>query len=124
MSDSVAEERELRAARNQAMFRSVNEKLVGLNAAFAAVAEGRYAIACECADTQCLQMLEITAGEYEDMRRQPRWFAVAPGHIYPEVERVVGEFGEYVVVEKIGAAGELAEAVAGARETLQSPPSG
>jgi 5-bromo-4-chloroindolyl phosphate hydrolysis protein len=68
-------------------------------------------------------MLEITASEYAEVRRQPRRFAVAPGHLYPEVERVVGEFGAYMVVEKTGAAGEVAEALA-ATETLRPPPTG
>jgi hypothetical protein len=34
---------------------------------------------------------------------------VRPGHVYPDVETVVDEAEAYVIVEKIGRAGEIAE---------------
>jgi hypothetical protein len=108
------EERAIRAARNQAMFRAVNENITQLNSAHGAVAD-RYAIACECADASCLEMLEISPDEYAAVRRHPRRFPVLPGHVYPNVERVVAEREGYVVVEKVGAAGEIAEATAAAQ---------
>ena len=101
-------EREARAARNQSLFRSVNEKLKELNQAFQSVTR-TFAIACECADTGCTEMLDISAEEYELVRSEPRHFAVLPGHVYPEVEAVVRERPTYVVVEKIGHAAEAAE---------------
>src|SRR5207237_1546728 len=57
-SESLHEEREVRAARNQALFRAVNENLRTLNEAFASVA-GTFTIACECADRHCVEMIEI-----------------------------------------------------------------
>jgi hypothetical protein len=103
------EEREVRAARNQSLFRSVNEKSSERNHAFAAVTEGTYSISCECADAHCLERVTIAEQEYAQVRRYPRRFAVLPGHVYPEVEKVVDEFSAYVVVEKLGVAGEVAE---------------
>jgi hypothetical protein len=111
MSDAQTE-REVRAARNQAMFRAVNEKMTELNASVAKLT-GTYAIACECADTNCLETLELTPEQYEAVRREPRTFAVRPGHIHPEVERVIEEFENYTVVEKLRAAAEVAEQTAG-----------
>ena len=109
----VGEEREVRAARNQALFRVVNEKLKDINAAFEDVV-GSHAIACECADLQCIETLEISRREYDEIRANPRHFAVRAGHVYPDVEIVVRAPDGYVVVEKIGKAGEVAEAVEGA----------
>jgi hypothetical protein len=101
------EEREIRAARNQALFRAVNEQTKAMNEAFAEVT-GSFAIACECADTGCIETLQITPDEYAEVRGNPRHFAVLPGHVYPEVEDVVRSTG-YVVVEKIAKAAEVAE---------------
>jgi hypothetical protein len=101
-------EREARAARNQALFRSVNEKLKELNEAFESVTK-TFAIACECADVGCTGMLDSSSGDYELIRSQPRQFAVLPGHVYPDVEKVVREEAGYAVVEKTGYAAEAAE---------------
>ena len=108
MEANSQHERELRAARNQSLFRAVNEKIRDLNEAFAAISD-RFVIACECADTNCLETLQISGEEYAAVREQPRWFAVLHGHVYFDVERVVRESDRYVVVEKIAAAAELAE---------------
>jgi hypothetical protein len=37
------------------------------------------------------------------VRAHPNRFVVLRGHVYPEVERVVGEDDAYVIVEKLGA---------------------
>jgi hypothetical protein len=109
------EEREVRAARNQALFRAVNEKLATLNESFAQLS-GTFAVACECADTSCVEMLEIAPEEYRAVRAEPRRFVVRVGHVYRDVEVVVHESPAYVVVEKLEAAGETAELLA-RRET-------
>ena len=108
MESSATEEREVRAARNQSLFRAVNEKLETLNKAFENVTE-TFTIACECADTYCVQMLEINADEYRVVRAEPRQFVVLSGHVYPDVETVVRESDGYVVVEKLGVAGDVAQ---------------
>ena len=51
----------------------------------------------------------MSLGEYEAVRSEPSHFAVAPGHEEPTVERVVGRTDRYLVVEKVGEAGDLAE---------------
>jgi hypothetical protein len=107
MESSSEQEREVRAARNQAMFRAVNEKLEEVNQAFAGVTE-KFTIACECADITCVEMIDIRPDEYEGVRATPRHFVVLSGHVHLDVERVVREWDGYVVVEKTGAAGEEA----------------
>jgi hypothetical protein len=102
------QEREVRAARNQALFRAVNEQVKTVNEAFASIT-GTFAIACECADTGCIETLQISPDEYSEVRSNPRHFAVLSGHIYPDVEQVVRTSGQYVVVEKMAKAAEMAE---------------
>ena len=111
MAIEPIEEHEVHAARNQSLFRAVNEKLRELNEAFATITE-TFGVTCECADVQCVQMLTIRPPDYTEVRRQPRRFVVAPGHVIPDVEIVVAETAGYVVVEKIAGAGEVAERMA------------
>jgi hypothetical protein len=106
---SKQDEREVRAGRNQALFRVVNEQIKELNEAVATLT-GSFAITCECADTNCIETIEIPREEYRTIRAQPRHFAVLPGHVYPDVERVARESDGFVVVEKQAAAAEVAEA--------------
>ena len=115
MESDHQNEREIRAARNQSLFRAVNEKMRELNDAFTHATE-TFAIACECADANCVEMLDIEPAEYEAVRAEPRHFAVLPGHVYPDVETLVREHDGYVVVEKQALAGELAEAIRGEHE--------
>jgi hypothetical protein len=107
MDAESGDEREIRAARNQSMFRSINERLTRDDPL--AELTGSHVISCECADVSCVQTLAISAAQYEQVRKEPRRFAVLPGHVLPDVETVVAEHKTYVVVEKIGAAGEMAE---------------
>ena len=101
-------EREIRAARNQSIFRAVNEQIRAVNDTFAALTE-TFAVTCECFDSRCLAMIRIAPGAYEDVRSHPHRFVVLPGHVLAEVERVVAETDEYVVVEKARVAAEVAE---------------
>ena len=65
---------------------------------------------CECARIDCNRLIELTPTEYEAVRGHARCFLVAPGHEDPRVETVVERTPEYLVVEKRGAAGAVAEA--------------
>ena len=109
MESVTGDDREIRAARNQAMFRAINEQLAR-NDALAATT-GSHVIACECADSTCVQALCISQADYEAIRCEPRRFAVLAGHIYPDVETVVDKHRTYVVVEKLGEAAEIATAL-------------
>jgi len=100
-------DREERAARNEAVFRRVNERLEEVNAAFDSVLETAEFV-CECADIACVERIELTLRQYEAVRRNPRQFIVRPGHELTDEERVVERYDDYLVVEKIGAAGERA----------------
>lgn len=102
----VNDESERRVASNEAVFRQVNESIVS----------GRWpgdhaavAFRCECARLGCDLLIDLPIGEYERVRANPRRFIVAVDHQAPEAETVVGAFEGYLVVEKRGKAGRVAE---------------
>jgi hypothetical protein len=97
-----------KAARNQVVFREVNERIAELTGLLTET--GFNLFICECSDPGCAEALEITAGEYEAVRRDGARFLVADGHQTPEVERVVDGNGRFLVVEKTGHAAEIAYA--------------
>jgi len=98
-----------RAARNQSLYRSINEKVKELNQTFseAGIADSEWI--CECADTDCTIRVAATLPEYEAVRSNPRTFIISPGHHYPQVERVLDQNDRFMTVEKIDHAGQIAE---------------
>lgn len=98
----------LRAARNQSLYREVNERIEDLNKRFDAALEAGATWVCECADTECSEPMALTLGEYEELRSHPNRFAVLPGHVLETVEHVVETNDGYVVVEKVGPAAAFA----------------
>lgn len=100
-------ERDDRAARNEALFRRVNERLEDVNEAFQ-VAADHAEFVCECASMECAERIEITLPNYEAVRRVPTHFMIKPEHVLPDEERVVERHPNYLVVEKLGHAAERA----------------
>jgi hypothetical protein len=100
-----------RAARNQSLYRALNETISELNRTFAEAGFETSEWICECADTECTVRVQATLAEYETVRSNSRTFIVSPGHLYPEVEQAVGENDRFMIVEKIDHAGQLAEAL-------------
>ena len=105
----VEERHEERAARNQSLFREINEQVEKLNGMLERLSPNG-AWVCECADTGCVEPIEMTLGEYEAVRDNPVRFAVSAGdaHVAHEIERVVVTTDRYWVVEKFGRAGTVA----------------
>jgi hypothetical protein len=108
MSVEMGGDRIERAARNQSLFREVNERLQDLAETFQSVSETNV-FACECAAMSCIEPIQLSVDEYEAIRKHPNQFAVLPGHVYPDVEDVLSENERYVVVAKIGEGGEIAQ---------------
>jgi hypothetical protein len=102
-----------RVARNQALFRTINERTELLNEAFADLTPYGSWI-CECANTECLERIDMTLDEYESLRANSTWFAVASSerHVAPDIERIVEKTDRYWVVEKLGTAGTVATELA------------
>ena len=85
-------------ARNESLFREVNERIKQVNEHFHTDEEADFI--CECGDDECTEPVGLTLGEYEGVRRRSTLFAVVPGHVEADVERVVERTGRFVVVEK------------------------
>ena len=107
MEPSESDARADRAARNEALFRRVNERLEEVNEAFEPLTDHSEFV-CECADAGCAERIEVKLAAYEAVRSVPTQFLVKPQHVLSHDERVVEEHDDYFVVEKIGHAGERA----------------
>ena len=75
---------------------------------------------CECADLTCVEIVRLELADYEAVRTHPRRFVNAPGHDRAggSAVRVVSDHGDWIVVEKVGHAGEVAEELAGGSEAV------
>jgi hypothetical protein len=102
------EARQVAAAKNQALYREVNERVRSLQSGWMSESD-EIGFVCECADDGCATPLTLTLDEYEQVRQEPEVFAVASGHVYPEAEVVVSQNERFTVVRKIGAAAQVAQ---------------
>jgi hypothetical protein len=102
-------ERDHRIGLNEAIFREVNERIEDLAERFD-LRNHPLDLICECADENCRERISMTHSEYEELRSDPRQFAVSPGHVYGDIEEVVARREGYDIVRKTdGEAAEVAE---------------
>ena len=99
---------EERAARNEALFREVNEQVDSLSERQGSGAEEELLFICECSDDRCTERVAVPRAVYEVVRANARRFLVVPGHDQ-HFEDVVERTERYAIVEKEGRAGEVAE---------------
>lgn len=118
MATESLDARQAQLAKNQALFRAVNEEVE--NIAENQTVAGPVSFICECAMPDCGSPVELALGEYEAIRSNSTHFFVLPDHIFPEVEKVVDDRGRYVVVEKFGTGGRLVAAVDDRRTTEEA----
>lgn len=98
---------EARLARNEVMFRAINERIRELAARFEQASADSLAFICECSDETCVDRIHLTIEQYDDVRAIPVRFVVRPGHeATPLVERVLYRSDEFVIVRKIGLAAD------------------
>jgi hypothetical protein len=102
-----------RIGRNDSIFRHANEEINEV--AEAAQVRGPTPFICECADPRCQEVILMTLAEYSEIRQEARLFLNVPGHEASAQgwAQVVETHDSYVVVEKIGPAGEVAEQLEG-----------
>ena len=97
-----------RCARNQILFREVNNRILGLGDRFSA--EDKTDFLCECSDLDCDKTISLTAEEYRSVRADPIRFVTSPGHLEPTVDKVVGRPDRFWIVETLpGEPSRLAE---------------
>jgi hypothetical protein len=88
--------REQRLARNEVLFREVNERIEEV----ASADDGIFEFLCECGVTECTEVVRMTAAEYEAVRADPTTFALIPGHEIEDIEAIVSETDRFNVVRK------------------------
>jgi hypothetical protein len=93
------DERARRIGENEALYRSINERIEDLNTAFGMVTE-TMAVVCECGQIECTEQIELDLPTYERVRSEPTTFVVLPGHELPEVETVIERHDTYFLLRK------------------------
>jgi hypothetical protein len=101
-----------RVAFNDNIFRRANEAIEQSAASLGAEVDQLPCI-CECAEESCTTVVLVPSDDYARIRSDSRLFLNAPGH---EVAgqgwgKVVERHDGYVIIEKIGRAGEIAEMI-------------
>ena len=101
-----------RIGENESRFRNANEKIETAVLRLEADAPS-VPFVCECGRRECYVTLRLKLEEYEQAREHPRRFVCRPGHEItgPGLERVVLRADRYVIMEKLGIAGDVAEAL-------------
>jgi hypothetical protein len=101
--------REERIGMNEAVFRDVNERIQDVASTFDLTSEPLDLI-CECGDASCVARISLSRDEYEGVRADAHLFAVASGHVAPDVEEVVESRPGYDIVRKYkGTPAEIAQ---------------
>jgi hypothetical protein len=95
----VDDRRRRQLARNEALYRTVNEEIESLTETFAQAPASMTAV-CECADESCTEEIELAIDVYEAVRADPTLFIAVPGHENLEVEVVAERHESFVVVCK------------------------
>jgi hypothetical protein len=101
MDDSEHAKR--RRAENEAAFRTRNQSLKAiLDSVLPDENKDDFKLrfTCECSNEDCHEVVELSAAEYEQIRRDNRKFIILPGHQQRDIERVVSSAG-YAVAEKL-----------------------
>ena len=93
------DERARRIGENEILYRTVNENIEGLNAAFGTLTE-TMAVVCECGEVTCAEQIELDVPTYERVRADPTLFVTLPGHEIPDVESVVERTDGFQMVRK------------------------
>ena len=107
------ESRVARLAKNEALFRDVNDRLAKLTTklAFSAAYPLKTldGVVCECADPLCLERVgPLAITEYEAVRHNPIRFIVAAGHESSDVKTIERHPTYWVVEKHEGAPSDIA----------------
>jgi hypothetical protein len=84
---------------NEVEARRRNEWIEETNERFGA-GESADDYVCECSDSSCTISISLTHDEYESVRKDGTYFAIAINHESPVVDRVIAENERFAVVQK------------------------
>ena len=107
MIGAMDDAQKARLARNEDLFRQVNEKIDDI-----AERHGDdshvYEFFCECSDAGCSERVHLTLPQYAHVRGDSARFVVVKGHVLDEIEHVIEDAEDHVLIEKHGRAGDVA----------------
>jgi hypothetical protein len=95
-----------RFARNEAIFREVNERVADVTDSEARMTN----FLCECGNLDCVEEISLTDAEYRKLRSNAATFAVVPGHALGDVETIIEKTNRFHIVEKHPREAAIAEA--------------
>ena len=88
-----------RRARNQVVYRLVNDRILDVNDSFG---EWDHAVfLCECGNPSCETTVEMTGSEYGAVRARPTHFLIAVDHLEPTVDQLVSKVDRFWVVQTL-----------------------
>ncbi|HWG55793.1 MAG TPA: hypothetical protein VNT58_04650, partial [Gaiellaceae bacterium] len=87
-----------RAARNERLFREINDRVQRLNDEAGRASAGEFV--CECSNSDCTRPIRVPLEEFAAARTDESLFLLAPGHERDDIERVVDRRPGYLVVAK------------------------
>jgi anti-sigma B factor antagonist len=93
-------ERKRRIVKNEQAFRDYNNRRLEAEDVAPTDTEALIPFVCECGDQDCIETLAVSAAQFVEAHAAPNLFLVKPGHIYPDVERVISEQPTYAIVAK------------------------
>ena len=99
--------RDERLAKNEALFRDLNERIERA-AGSGNPSTDKFGFVCECANDTCFDLIHLSIYEYERLRGNPLRFMVVPGHEMPEIEEIVEENEGYLFIKKTGTGATVA----------------
>ncbi len=88
---------EERLEKNEELYREVNERIANLAGSRP---DDSLEFVCECARTDCLEVIRLTLAEYEHIRAKPGRFVLVPQHLDDRVDVQVEHMNGYVIVFK------------------------
>jgi len=103
------DEREKRIAKNETVLRATNREMERADQAEGATLGQPIEVLCECGRPGCVGVITMTVVDYDGVHSQADRFVVLRGHESIEIEKVVEERADYLVVDKIGEAEDIAE---------------
>lgn len=95
------ERHQRRIARNQARIRELNDLTRQGIDSFQSTTS--YPVMCECALSECDDMLELPTDDYDAVRSNAGWYVVLPEHTMQAVEEVVEDCGAWWIIRKLDA---------------------
>jgi hypothetical protein len=97
MTDARGQRRKHQIARNEALFREVNERVREVSPGNS---DETNDFLCECGDEDCTETVALRNEEYEQVRADPLLFVITPGHVIPDVEDMIVRTERFEVVRK------------------------